>query len=149
MVAMYGSGVHIRRRSSSRLMPYALCLATRRMVRGLVGDNLMLARINSNLLAHFRQAMDTRRLFCFAKNRVPLVTGAMAVVGGLPALRLQPSALSVVGRLPALSLVSRRSSSRLMPSAFRLQPCRSSDFFMQKTRSMPLEGWYADWAEMT
>jgi hypothetical protein len=96
----------VARLPALRLMPSAFSHATRKMVRGLTGDDLMFARINSNLLAHFRQAMDARRLFCFAKNGVPLMTGAMADVGGLPALRLQPSALSLAGR---------RSSSRLQP----------------------------------
>jgi hypothetical protein len=69
--------------------------AARKMVRGLTGDNLMLARINFNVLAQFKQTMDFRRLFCFAKNRKPLMTGSMAVIGGLPALRLTPYAFSL------------------------------------------------------
>jgi hypothetical protein len=62
-------------------MPYAFSHANGKMVRGLVGDNLMLARINFIVLAQFRQAKDFRRFFCFAKNRKPLMTGAMAMEG--------------------------------------------------------------------
>jgi hypothetical protein len=108
-------------------MLYAFSHATRSMVRGLAGDDLMLARINFIVLAQFKQTMDARRFFCFAKNRVPLMTGSIAVVGGQS---------SVVGGLPALSLmpcqssvIGCRSSVVFPPYAFRLKPCQSSVVF--------------------
>jgi hypothetical protein len=68
------------------------------MVRGLVGDDLMLAGINFIVLPHFNQEMDARRLFCFAKNRKPMMTGSMAVVGRRSSSRLKPYAFSLAGR---------------------------------------------------
>jgi hypothetical protein len=62
-------------------MLYAFSHATRKMVRGLVGDDLMLARINFIVLAHFKHPMDFRRFFCFAKKGEPLMTGSMAMEG--------------------------------------------------------------------
>jgi hypothetical protein len=67
--------------SAFSLMLYAFSHAYGKMVRGLTGDDLMFARINFNVLAQFRQAKDFRRFFCFAKNRKPLMTGAMAMEG--------------------------------------------------------------------
>lgn len=88
-------------------MLYAFSHANGIMVRGLAGDDLMLARINFIVLAQFRQAKDFRRLFCFAKNRKPMMTGSIAVVGR------------------RWSVISRPSSSCLKPYALRLTPCFS------------------------